>query len=110
MEAEENCAIMVADEVREYLEHGTIRNSVNFPEVSLPRQGIARIALANENRPDMLGQISHALGQSGLNISHMVNESRGSVAYTLVDVDSEVDMATSDRLRSIAGVLKLRIL
>jgi len=109
-EAEENCAIMVAEEVRDFLEHGNIRNSVNFPEVNLPRQGAARIALANENRPDMLGQVSHGLGQAGCNISHMVNESRGELAYTLVDVDATVDQNVAEQLQQIDGVLKVRIL
>jgi D-3-phosphoglycerate dehydrogenase len=82
-EAEENCAMMVADQVRDYMEHGNIRNSVNFPTVNLPRAGQQRLAIVNENRPDMVGQISHALGQNNINIVHMVNESRGELAYTI---------------------------
>ncbi|MGF1643217.1 MAG: 3-phosphoglycerate dehydrogenase family protein [Thiotrichales bacterium] len=108
-EAEENCAVMVADEVRNYLEHGTIRNSVNYPEVDLSRRGVARIAIANANRPDMLGQISHHLGRSGLNIAHMVNESKGDVAFTLVDVDAPVNGEVRERLAGIEGVLKVRV-
>ncbi len=109
-EAEENCAIMVVDEVRDFLENGNIRNSVNFPEISLPHKGQARIALANENRPDMLGQISHQLGQAGCNIAHMINDSRGDLAYTLVDVDGTVDQNVAGRLQAIDGVLKVRVL
>ena len=109
-EAEENCAIMVAEEIRDYLENGNIRNSVNFPEVNLPHKGKARVALANENRPDMLGQVSHELGQAGCNITHMVNESRGDLAYTLVDVDAEVNGGVAERLQTIDGVLKVRVL
>ncbi|MCB1756988.1 MAG: phosphoglycerate dehydrogenase [Gammaproteobacteria bacterium] len=109
-EAEENCAMMVADQLREYLEHGTIRNSVNFPEISLQRSGNTRLAIANRNQPDMLGQISHALGQEGLNICHMQNESRGAVAYTIVDIDQPAETACYDRIRTIDGVLKVRII
>ncbi|MGF1548387.1 MAG: 3-phosphoglycerate dehydrogenase family protein [Thiotrichales bacterium] len=108
-EAEENCAIMVADEVRNYLEHGTIRNSVNYPEVDLARRGAARIVIANANRPDMLGQISHHIGRSGLNIAHMVNESKGDFAFTVVDVDAPVNGEVQARLAGIEGVLKVRV-
>ncbi len=109
-EAEENCAVMVADELRAYLEDGNVYNSVNFPTVRLPRSGQARIAIANENRPDMVGQISRTLGESGLNIDHMINESRGDIAYTLVDVDEPVPQAVAEALCGIDGVLKVRVL
>lgn len=109
-EAQDNCAIMVAEELRDYLEHGNVRNAVNFPEVSLPRAGRQRIAVVNANVPDMLGQISHELGQAGLNIVHMVNESRGEVAYTLVDVDDPAPGEVLERLRAIEGVLAVRAL
>ncbi|HBR97112.1 MAG TPA: 3-phosphoglycerate dehydrogenase [Gammaproteobacteria bacterium] len=107
-EAEENCAIMVANQLRDYLEHGIIRNSVNFPEITLQRSGQSRLVIANENQPDMLGQISHALGKSGLNISHMQNESRGDIAYTVVDIDQALDASCCAELRDIPGVLKVR--
>jgi D-3-phosphoglycerate dehydrogenase len=109
-EAEDNCAVMVADQIRDYLEHGIVRNSVNFPEVSLPRAGASRVTVVNENRPAMLGQISHELGQSGLNISHMINESRGDLAYTVVDLDETVENGCCAHLRDIEGVLKVRVL
>lgn len=109
-EAEENCAIMVADQVKDFLENGNIKNSVNFPSVTLPRAGSARIAVANANRPDMVGQISHILGEGGLNICHMVNESRGDVAYTLVDVETEVSADVVEKISAIDGVLKVRTL
>ncbi len=109
-EAEENCAIMVADQVKDFLENGNIKNSVNFPSVSLPRAGSARIAVANANRPDMVGQISHILGEGGLNICHMVNDSRGGVAYTLVDVESDVPADVIEKIAAIDGVLKVRTL
>ncbi len=109
-EAEENCAIMVADQVKDFLENGNIQNSVNFPNVVLPRAGAQRLSIANANRPDMVGQISHILGDGGVNICHMVNESRGDVAYTLVDVESEVSADVVEKIQAIDGVLKVRTL
>ncbi len=107
-EAEENCAVMVAEQVRDYLEHGNVRNSVNFPSVNLPRAGVQRLAVVNENRPDMVGQISHVLGQSGINIVHMVNESKSGLAYTLLDMDSELSAEDVDKIQAIDGVLAVR--
>ncbi len=89
-EAEENCAVMVADQVRDYLLDGTIRNSVNFPDVTMPRESAFRVAIANANVPNMVGGISHEMAEAGLNIATMTNKSRKDVAYTLVDVDSDV--------------------
>ena len=89
-EAEENCAVMVADQVRDYLVDGTIRNSVNFPDVVLPRESRWRVAIANANVPNMVGGISHEMAEAGLNIATMTNKSRRDLAYTLVDVDSDV--------------------
>ena len=109
-EAEENCAVMVAEQVREYLENGNVRNSVNFPEVFLPRTAAVRLAIVNRNLPDMVGQISHLLGKGGVNIAHMVNESRGNLAYTLLDVEGQVDPATTDAIAAIDGVLRVRVL
>jgi D-3-phosphoglycerate dehydrogenase len=109
-EAEENCAIMVADQLREYLENGNIANAVNFPNVGMPRESRFRVAIANANVPNMLGQISTAMAQAGLNIHNMVNKSRGDMAYTLVDVDSAVGDAVVAALRSIEGVLAVRYL
>jgi D-3-phosphoglycerate dehydrogenase len=110
-EAEENCAIMVADTLRDYLENGHIRNSVNFPEAILPRTaGSNRIAIANENVPNMVGQISTALAGAKLNIADLLNKSRGELAYTLIDVDGKVSAAVLDQLRSIQGVLAVRSL
>jgi D-3-phosphoglycerate dehydrogenase len=109
-EAEENCAVMVADQLREYLEHGNIANAVNFPNVSMERESRYRVAIANANVPNMLGQISTAMAQAGLNIHTMVNKSRGDMAYTLVDVDSPVGDPVIGALRSIEGVLAVRYL
>ena len=109
-EAEENCAMMVARQVRDYLENGNITNSVNFPETVLPRTAGHRVSIINANIPNMLGQISSALADSGLNILDMLNKSRGEIAYTLVDVDQALTEATCERLRGIDGVLRVRTL
>jgi D-3-phosphoglycerate dehydrogenase len=107
-EAEENCAIMVVDQVRDYLEHGTVQNAVNFPNVEMPRESQHRVAIANANVPNMLGQISSTMAQAGLNIHNMVNKSRGEMAYTLVDVDSPVAASVVAAIGAIAGVLSVR--
>jgi D-3-phosphoglycerate dehydrogenase / 2-oxoglutarate reductase len=109
-EAEENCAVMVADQLRAYLEHGDIRHAVNFPAVQMARESAHRVAIANANVPNMLGQISTAMAQAGLNIHNMVNKSRGEMAYTLVDVDSPVHATVLSTLRAIGGVLAVRSL
>jgi len=109
-EAEENSAVMVVDQVREYLEHGNLRNAVNFPEAVMARESPYRLAIANANVPDMLARISHAMGERGINIHNMLNKSKGDVAYTLVDVDSPVPEAALAALRAIDGVLAVRYL
>ncbi len=110
-EAEENCAVMVVDQLRDYLEHGNIRNAVNFPEVVLPRtEGAVRLGIANANVPNMVGQISTALAQAGLNILDMLNRSKGEVAYTLLDVNREVPPEVVERIRAIDGVLAVRVI
>ena len=108
LEAEENCAVMVVDQVREFLEHGTITNAVNFPNVDMPRESPFRVAIANANVPNMLGQISTAMAKAGLNIHNMVNKSRGEMAYTLVDVESPVDDDVVASIAAIVGVLSVR--
>lgn len=108
-EAEENCAMMVADTLRDFLENGNIRHSVNFPEAALPRvPGTSRIAIANSNVPNMVGQISTRLAEAGLNISDLLNKSKGEVAYTLLDVDGEVPAGLIGRIGEIDGVLSVR--
>ena len=109
-EAEENCAMMVAEQVADYLENGNITNSVNFPNIAMPRESGYRLAIANANVPNMLGQISTALASAGLNIQNMVNKSRGDFAFTLVDVESAVSQAVIDQLKAINGVLRVRYL
>jgi D-3-phosphoglycerate dehydrogenase len=109
-EAEDNCAVMVANQLREYLEHGNIRNAVNFPEVLMERESPYRVGIANANVPNMLGQISTAMAQAGLNIHNMLNKSKQEMAYTLVDVDSPVAAAVIQALAGIQGVLAVRYL
>jgi D-3-phosphoglycerate dehydrogenase / 2-oxoglutarate reductase len=109
-EAEENCAIMVADQLRDYLEHGNVSNAVNFPTVAMERESAYRVAIANANVPNMVGQISTAMANAGLNIHNMVNKSRGDMAYTLVDVDSPLTEGVLNDIRAIDGVLAVRYL
>jgi D-3-phosphoglycerate dehydrogenase len=108
-EAEENCAIMVADTLRDYLENGNVRNAVNFPEAVMPRAGVNRLAIANENVPNMVGQISTCLAAARLNIADLLNKSRGDLAYTIIDLDAALDPATLAQLRAIPGVLSARL-
>lgn len=110
LEAEENCAIMVANQIREFLEKGTIVNSVNFPEIEMPSIEGFRLAVANSNVPNMVGQISTALANAGLNIIDMINKSRGDVAFTLVDIDKDVPESVVEELKAIDGVLSVRVL
>ena len=108
VEAEENCAIMIAENVKDYLENGNIRHSVNFPETIMPRSDAWRVTIANANVPNMVGQISPGLAAAGLNIEDLLNKSLGEVAYTVVDLDGEVPEKTLSALRDIKGVLALR--
>ncbi len=107
-EAEENCAVMVANNVRDYLENGNIRASVNFPECRMPRTDAYRVTIANANVPNMVGQISTELANAGLNIEDLLNKSLGDLAYTIVDVNEEITEETENALRNIEGVLRLR--
>ena len=109
-EAEENCAIMVSEQIADYLENGNIQNSVNFPNIAMPRESRYRLAIANANVPNMLGQISTALADAGLNIHNMVNKSRGDMAFTLVDVETEISVKIIEQLAAIDGVLRVRYL
>jgi len=109
-EAEDNCAIMVADQIRDYLEAGVIRNSVNFPEVDLPRAGVQRLTVVNRNEPDLVANISHVLGKGSVNIAHMINESRGDVAYTVVDVDQPLAESVIEEMKTIDGLLNFRVI
>jgi D-3-phosphoglycerate dehydrogenase / 2-oxoglutarate reductase len=109
-EAEENCAVMVVDQVRDFLENGNIHNAVNFPDVAMERGSPFRVGIANANVPNMVGQISTAMAQAGLNIHNMLNKSKGEMAYTLVDVDSAVPDEAIRRIAAIEGVLSVHYL
>ena len=108
-EAEDNCAVMVADQVRDFLEHGNVRNAVNFPDVVAPRETPHRLIVANANVPNMLGQISETLGAAKLNIHDMVNRARGDYAYTLVDLDNRVPPDVLRQVTAIPGVVMARL-
>ncbi len=107
-EAEDNCAVMVVDQVREYLDNGNISNSVNFPAVHMPREAAHRIAVVSENIPNMVGQISTAMADAGINIHNMVNKSRGDIAYTMLDLDSPAPQTALNKVRAIEGVMNVR--
>jgi D-3-phosphoglycerate dehydrogenase len=109
-EAEDNSAVMVVDEVRDYLEHGNLQNAVNFPDAAMAREAPYRLAIANANVPDMLGRISHTLGKRKINIHNMLNKSRGEMAYTLVDADNPVASEVVEELCELNGVLAVRYL
>ena len=108
VEAEDNCAVMVADQVREYLESGNIVNSVNFPNVSMPRGTDYRLVVCNANVPNMVGQISTIMADAGLNIHDMINQSRGDIAYTIVDCDSAIPEAVVETIKGLDGVMIAR--
>ena len=110
VEAEDNCAVMVADQVREYLESGNIVNSVNFPNVSMPRSTDYRLVVCNANVPNMVGQISTIMADAGLNINDMINQSRGDIAYTIVDCDSEIPDVVVDTIKGLEGVMIARVI
>ena len=107
-EAEENCAVMVAEQLADYLENGNVLNAVNFPNVAMARESNFRIAIANANVPNMVGQISSVLASAGINIHNMLNKSKGDMAYTLVDIDSAVTDVVLQQLSAISGVLAVR--
>jgi D-3-phosphoglycerate dehydrogenase len=109
-EAEENCALMVADQLRDYLENGNVHNSVNFPSVRLARAGAQRLTVANRNVPNMIGQLSHVLGEAGANIAQMLNASRGDIAYNILDLDQPIGSEVVEAVKAIEGILAVRVL
>jgi D-3-phosphoglycerate dehydrogenase len=108
VEAEENCAMMIADQIKDFLENGNIKNSVNFPAVKLPRGGKSRVAITHKNMPDMIAKITAAVGDHGFNIHHMRNESKADLAYTLMDIECEIGDDLIQNFAAIDGVLKAR--
>ena len=110
LEAEENCAVMVVDQLMDYLQNGNITHTVNFPDIQMERESPYRVAVANANVPNILGQISTSMAKAGLNIHNMINKSRGEMAYTLVDIDSPVPQHVVYEIAGITGVLMARYL
>ncbi len=109
-EAEDNCAVMVANQVKDYLENGNITNSVNFPEAKMPRLGNVRLSITHQNIPNMVGQISTILADAGINIIDMLNKSRNEIAYTLIDLESEISDTVVGSLQQVEGALSVRVL
>jgi len=108
-ESEENCAVMAVEQIRDYIENGNIINSVNYPHCELPRSpGAQRITIAHKNIPNMVGQITSALAARNINISNMINKSKGNYAYTIIDIDSEICSDTLDKFSQIPGVIRVR--
>lgn len=107
-EAEENCAVMAARQLRNFLENGNIRNSVNFPQVELDRVGGWRFAVINKNVPNMLGQIMSVLAGNNINVIDILNRSRDTIAYNLIDVECELDTEQLQAIRDIDGVISVR--
>ena len=109
-QAEENCAVMAVEQITDFLQTGNIKNSVNFPNVNLPRSTKYRIAITNKNVPAMIGQIATSLGELGLNIADMTNVSRGDVAYNLIDIENEVKEEALTKLSLIENVINVRLI
>ena len=109
-ESEDNCAVMAANELRDYLENGVIKNSVNFPNVVMERSGVQRLCIFHRNVPAVIASITTQLGGSGVNVENMTNKSRGEYAYTVVDVGSAVDGKVIEDIRKVPGVMRLRVI
>ena len=109
-QAEENCAVMAVNQLVDFLETGNIKNSVNFPNVQLPRSTVNRITVTNKNVPAMIGQITTSLGELELNIADMTNVSRGDIAYNIIDLENEVKKSAIEELRKIENVLNVRLI
>jgi D-3-phosphoglycerate dehydrogenase len=109
-ESEDNCAVMAAQELKDYLENGNIKNSVNFPNVEMERSGVQRICLIHKNVPAMLANITLQLSKEGVNVENMTNKSKGDYAYTLVDVGSPVNDAALADIKAIPGIIRLRVI
>ena len=107
-ESEDNCAVMAVDQLKDYLENGNIKNSVNFPEAQLARNGGKRITITNKNVPKMVVQITNVLAEQEINISAIINKNRGDLAYNIIDVDSDVDASLIEKIEAIEGILSVR--
>ena len=109
-EAEDNCALMIAKQVKEYLENGNIINSVNFPDAKMPRAGKERLAITHRNVPNMVRQITKAIAEEEANIVDMLNKSKGEFAYTLIDIEEKISNSVIDNIKKVEGILKVRAL
>ncbi len=109
-ESEDNCAVMAADELRDFLENGNVKNSVNFPNVVMDRSGVQRLCIVHRNIPAILANVTTQLSNDGVNVENMTNKSKGDYAYTIVDVGSNVDQKILDHIVTITGVLRLRVI
>jgi D-3-phosphoglycerate dehydrogenase len=109
-ESEENCAIMAALQLMDFLENGNIKNSVNFPECTLGRSGKARLTISNKNEPGMIGKITHLLADNKLNIADMINKSKGNMAYNIIDLEGDINADLVKKIQSINGVVAVRVL
>ncbi|HIZ10921.1 MAG TPA: phosphoglycerate dehydrogenase [Candidatus Eubacterium faecavium] len=109
-ESEENCASMGALELIDYLENGNIRNSVNLPAASIEKSGVARITVIHKNQPNMIATITDTISRDGINIANFVDKNRGEVAYSIIDVDSEVSQAAVEDIKKIDGVTRVRVI
>ena len=109
-ESEENCAIMAAMQLMDFLENGNIKNSVNFPECLLDRSGKKRITISNQNTPGMIEKITHLLADNKLNIAHMINKSKGSLAYNIIDMEGDISESLVKKIQSIDGIVAVRVL
>ena len=109
-EAEENCAVMAADQLKDFLENGNIYNSVNYPPTKMSRNGGSRITFTNKNVPKVLGQVLSLLADANLNVVDMVNKSRGEIAYNIIDVEGDIDGAVIDSVASVDGVMRVRLI
>ena len=109
-ESEDNCAVMAAIELDQYIRYGNIKNSVNFPNVEMPMSGDARVCVLHENIPNMISQVTTAIGEMGLNIENMINKSKGDNAYTVVDVKGVVSADIADKLSAVEGIIRVRVI
>ena len=109
-ESEDNCAVMAADQLRDFLENGNIKNSVNFPNVIMERSGVQRLCVIHRNVPAVIAQITTQLGACGVNVENMTNKSKGEYAYTMVDAGSQVDESIIEDIRRAPGVIRMRVI
>ena len=109
-ESEDNCAVMAANELRDYLENGNIKNSVNFPNVIMERSGVQRLCVIHRNVPAVIAQITTQLSKDGVNVENMTNKSKGEYAYTMVDAGSKVDAKAIEDISRVPGVIRMRVI